>query len=68
MWVLKSPQIRTLLLNDVRKPTKSVKSSKKTEEQALGGLYTLAITVDTVVDLGMFYKIDLLSLFINFCN
>ena len=39
------------LLNDVRKPTKSVKSSRKAEEQAPGGLYTLAITVDTVLDL-----------------
>ena len=33
-WILKSPQIRKLLLSDVRKPTKSVKSSKKAEEQA----------------------------------
>ena len=48
---MKSPQIRKVLLSDVRKPTKSVKSSRKAEEQAPGGLYTLAITVETVLHL-----------------
>ena len=42
---------RAFLLNYVRKRTKSVKSSGKAEEQAPDGLYTLAITVDTVVAL-----------------
>ena len=46
IWMLKSPQITKLRLRDDKVPINSRNSSRNDEEQAPGGLYTQAMTVD----------------------
>ena len=48
--MLKPPQINKLRLRDVKTPINSRNSSRNSEEQTLGNLYTQAMTVDDVVE------------------